>query len=271
MRFPFAGRSSTTAIWFGGLSESALSGLLWGYLAASLAAVVAFASPRFAWLGYWILVRAALLSRLLSSSMITGCGSTNTTCSTGRCSRFCLFPVSASPSGTFVVLFYFWAGIIKLNPEWISGAALYGESLLLIPDSLIPAACIYVVVLELLLIFGLLSNRASWFWATLAQLGDVPPDFLEYRRLLLPVTDGVHPEHLRAPSATSGRLRNESSSGAPSRTRGRRPLRSACCWAGSSAFSSFRTLIRETPRLPARGVFSRCTCSTRRSSARPSP
>jgi hypothetical protein len=69
-----------------------------------------------------------------------------------------------------VVLFYFWAGIIKLNPEWISGAALYGESLLLIPDSLISAACIYVVVLELLLIFGLLSSRALWFWATLAQL-----------------------------------------------------------------------------------------------------
>jgi hypothetical protein len=152
-----------------GLSESALSGLLWGYLAASLAAVLAFASPRFAWLGYWILFALLFYRgfflfqdyrlRLNQHYMLYW-------------SMFAFLFVSGKRVAIryLVVLFYFWAGIIKLNPEWISGAALYGESLLLIPDSLISAACIYVVVLELLLIFGLLSRRALLFWATLAQL-----------------------------------------------------------------------------------------------------
>ena len=69
-----------------------------------------------------------------------------------------------------VILFYFWAGIIKLNADWISGEALNGKLPLLIPEALIPAGCIYVVVLELVLIFGLLSRRPWLFWATLAQL-----------------------------------------------------------------------------------------------------
>jgi hypothetical protein len=152
-----------------GLPESALSGLLWDYLAASLAAVVAFASPRFARLGYWILFALLFYRgfflfqdyrlRLNQHYMLYW-------------SMFAFLFVSGKRVAIryLVVLFYFWAGIIKLNPEWISGAALYGESLLLIPDSLIPAACIYVVILELFLIFGLLSRRALWFWATLAQL-----------------------------------------------------------------------------------------------------
>ena len=151
------------------LSANALSSMLWGYLAVSLVAALAFASPRFARVGYWILF-ALLFYRgfflfqdyrlrlnqhyMLYWSMFA----------------FLFVPGKRVAIRYLVILFYFWAGIIKLNPEWLSGAALHGGSPLLIPASLVPAACVYVVVLELILIFGLLSKRTSLFWATLAQL-----------------------------------------------------------------------------------------------------
>jgi hypothetical protein len=56
--------------------------------------------------------------------------------------------------------FYFSAGLLKLNREWLSGSA--GPW----PQS----ACIYVVVLELVLVWGLLSRNRWIFWATIAQL-----------------------------------------------------------------------------------------------------
>jgi hypothetical protein len=68
-----------------------------------------------------------------------------------------------------VALFYFWAGTLKMNAEWISGSTLYGRPLF-VPVSLIPAACVYVLVLELVLIFGLFARRAWTRWVVYAQL-----------------------------------------------------------------------------------------------------
>jgi len=150
-------------------SAGTLDALLWGYLAVSVAAALAFAHPRFARIGYWILV-ALLFYRgfflfqdyrlrlnqhyMLYWSMLA----------------FLLVPAKRAAIRYLVISFYFWAGILKTNPEWVSGAALAGESPLLVPTALIPAACAYVVILELVLVFGLLSKRAVWFWGTLAQL-----------------------------------------------------------------------------------------------------
>jgi hypothetical protein len=151
------------------LSESALDALLWGYLLASLAAALAFASPRFARLGYWILFALLFYRgfflfqdyrlRLNQHYMLYW----------SMCA-FLFVPGKRVTIRYLVILFYFCAGIIKIDPVWLSGAALYDQSPLLVPAALIPAACVYVVVLELLLIFGLLSSRAWLFWATLAQL-----------------------------------------------------------------------------------------------------
>jgi hypothetical protein len=69
-----------------------------------------------------------------------------------------------------IVLFYFWAGTLKLNPEWISGSALYGRHPLGLPQALIPAACVYVIVLELAIVFGLFAKRGWIFWLAFAQL-----------------------------------------------------------------------------------------------------
>lgn len=69
-----------------------------------------------------------------------------------------------------LISFYFWAGTIKLNQEWISGEVIYGP-LWLIPESFKTLATTYVVILELFLIWGLLSRKPLIFWGTLFQLG----------------------------------------------------------------------------------------------------
>jgi hypothetical protein len=69
-----------------------------------------------------------------------------------------------------LVCIYFWAGALKLDPDWLSGAALYSQDRLWFPRALVPAACVYVVVLEMGMIWGLYSRRAWVFWGTLAQL-----------------------------------------------------------------------------------------------------
>jgi hypothetical protein len=70
-----------------------------------------------------------------------------------------------------LLAFYFFAGILKLDAEWLSGAALGGHRPWLVPKALLPAACWYVVLLELVLIFGLFSRRKWLFFSTLLQLG----------------------------------------------------------------------------------------------------
>lgn len=65
--------------------------------------------------------------------------------------------------------FYFAAGLLKLTPDWLSGKALYASPLF-VPESLVPAACVYVVVLELVVVWGLFHARATIRRAALAQL-----------------------------------------------------------------------------------------------------
>lgn len=68
-----------------------------------------------------------------------------------------------------IVAIYSWAGLLKLNWDWVSGQALYGRRPLGLPPDLIPAACVYVIVLELVLVYGLLARRKLLFWPALAQ------------------------------------------------------------------------------------------------------
>jgi hypothetical protein len=78
-------------------------------------------------------------------------------------------PSKKNSLAAIIIALYFWAGRLKLNWEWISGAGLY-EKLWLIPDNLIVASCIYVIILEMILIWGLLSKRKWIFWGTFTQL-----------------------------------------------------------------------------------------------------
>ena len=68
-----------------------------------------------------------------------------------------------------IASFYFWAGTLKLNEEWLSGSVLYRD-LWLIPKWLVPAACAYVVLLEMVMIWGLLAAQTWILVAVLVQL-----------------------------------------------------------------------------------------------------
>jgi hypothetical protein len=68
-----------------------------------------------------------------------------------------------------IVLFYFWAGSVKLNYEWLSGAVIYRD-LWGMPAELYPILCAYVVVLELVLVFGLLARARILFWGAAVQI-----------------------------------------------------------------------------------------------------
>ena len=83
---------------------------------------------------------------------------------------FLLVPGRREALRLLLVLFYFWAGTLKLNWEWLSGAGLYRPLWLIHGRELIMAACAYVIVMELVLAWGLLSARRWIFWGTLAQL-----------------------------------------------------------------------------------------------------
>ena len=73
---------------------------------------------------------------------------------------FLLVPGRREALRLLLVLFYFWAGTLKLNWEWLSGAGLYRPLWLIHGRELIMAACAYVIVMELVLAWGLLSASA---------------------------------------------------------------------------------------------------------------
>lgn len=64
----------------------------------------------------------------------------------------------------FMALLYFWAGTLKFNHDWLSGAALYHD-LPLIPQAFVASACRYVLALELIGPFFLYFAKGPWFYA----------------------------------------------------------------------------------------------------------
>jgi hypothetical protein len=82
---------------------------------------------------------------------------------------FLLIPNKKRSLQVLIVLFYFWAGVIKFDLEWLSGAALYVKPWF-INDTLAPWACTYVVVLETILIWSLLRSKSRLASITFAQL-----------------------------------------------------------------------------------------------------
>lgn len=82
---------------------------------------------------------------------------------------FLVWPARRWAIPLILMSFYFWAGSLKLNYEWLSGAVLYHE-LFMIPSRFAWLACTYVVVLEMVFIWGLLAKRAWVRWLTLSQL-----------------------------------------------------------------------------------------------------
>jgi len=151
------------------LSAGGIDAVLWAMLALSVAAAGLFLKERWARWGYWLLV-AATAVRLLVFVQDFRLRLNQHYMLNWVMLAFLLLPKKRAVIPWLVVFFYFWAGILKLDMEWLSGAALYNRDKIWIPEALIPASCVYVVVLEIAIVFGLCSKRAWLFWSTFAQL-----------------------------------------------------------------------------------------------------
>jgi hypothetical protein len=69
-----------------------------------------------------------------------------------------------------VTLFYVWAGLLKLTPDWLGGQALPALPVAL-PTWAVALACQAVVVLELGVVWGLLASERRWQRRALGLLG----------------------------------------------------------------------------------------------------
>lgn len=67
-----------------------------------------------------------------------------------------------------ILLFYFGAGLIKLNWEWISGSALLIDTF--IPQPWLTIGCIYVIILELVFVWFIDFKKHFIHFAVFAQL-----------------------------------------------------------------------------------------------------
>ncbi len=82
---------------------------------------------------------------------------------------FLFIPHKRDTLRVLIALFYFWAGTLKLNWEWISGDDLY-HPLWLFSGRGVIFACSYVILMELVLVWGLFSKRPVVFWLTFTNL-----------------------------------------------------------------------------------------------------
>jgi hypothetical protein len=82
---------------------------------------------------------------------------------------FLFIPGKRDALRVLIVLFYVWAGTLKLNWNWLSGTDLY-RPLWFFSGVGIVVACAYVVVMELLISWGLLASRGWIFWSAFAQV-----------------------------------------------------------------------------------------------------
>jgi hypothetical protein len=149
------------------LTPASATGLVVAYGALGVAAAALFAAAR---------VRAAVLVFVTAAVLGTSLYALdyrlrmNQTYMLSWCVAAFLFaPRKAEVLQVAVALFYVWAGALKLNREWVSGAALY-EQPLLVPRVLTSEACIYVLVLELGLVWALFATSRRWRWAVYGQL-----------------------------------------------------------------------------------------------------
>lgn len=150
------------------LSPDGVFWLLRGYLALSLASITLFMVRRWTTAAWWVFLALNLLKLAivlqdfqlrLNQHYMAGLA----------CMTFLLIPNKRPFLRLLIALFYFWAGLLKLDPEWLSGAALY-QPLWFFTGRWLPVVCTYVVVLEIVFVWGLFSKRNWLFWATFVQL-----------------------------------------------------------------------------------------------------
>ena len=141
---------------------------LWGLFLLSVLAGACFLLRRIS-AGYWLLVLVTAI-RLLIMIQDYRLRANQHYMLNWMVLAFLFMPGKRILLHHLLVSLYFWAGILKLDWEWLSGVALYNQDRLWLPAPLVPASCVYVVFLETTLIFGLYARRRWIFYGTLAQL-----------------------------------------------------------------------------------------------------
>ena len=149
------------------LSPVGVALLLRAYFAAAVGAGLLFASRR---LVPWAYASLVLVNVLKLAIMLLDYRLRMNQHYMAFFATFAYLFVPAKRDGlrVLVTLFYFWAGTLKLNWEWLSGAGLY-RPMWPFSGAGVVVACAYVIVLELVIAWGLLAKRAWIFWAALAQ------------------------------------------------------------------------------------------------------
>ncbi len=150
------------------LSAGQLHVAFYAYAAVALASALAFLRPRTTVYGYVGLV-ASTLFKLFVVALDFRLRRNQHYMAFAATAAFLLVPDRRATLQLLLVLFYFWAGTLKLNWEWLSGAALY-KPLWLFTGRGVIVACAYVIVLELVIVWGLLARDRRIFWASLAQV-----------------------------------------------------------------------------------------------------
>jgi hypothetical protein len=150
------------------LSVSGVNRVLWAYLLLSVITAAAFLARRAA-AGYWLLIAITGLRTIVMIQDYRLRANQHYMLNAVLIA-FLLVPGKRALLRHVLVSLYFWAGILKLDREWLSGVALYNQDRLWVPAALVPASCVYVVCLETMLVFGIYARRGWMFWATLAQL-----------------------------------------------------------------------------------------------------
>jgi hypothetical protein len=142
--------------------------LLWTYFALAFVPVVLFMRRRWTAAAWWSLlllnvVKLAIVAQdfqlRMNQHYMAGLASV----------AFLFLPAKRDGLRMLVALFYFWAGLLKVNYEWLSGSALEAP-IWFFRGWLLPVACTYVVLLEVVLVWGIFSRRRWLFWVTLGQL-----------------------------------------------------------------------------------------------------
>ncbi|HEX5035828.1 MAG TPA: hypothetical protein VFX30_01570 [bacterium] len=150
------------------LSPDGVYWLLRGYLFLSLIAGGLFTRKKWVAAAWWMFLAVNLLKLAvvlqdfqlrLNQHYMAGLA----------CLAFLFVPGKRRFLKILIAFFYFWAGVLKLDPEWLSGAALY-RPVWFFTGRWLPVICTYVVVLEIVFVWGLFSRRRWIFWTTLAQL-----------------------------------------------------------------------------------------------------
>lgn len=148
------------------LSVSGINRILWAYLFLSIVAGVAFLVRRVG-TAYALLVTVNVVRTIVMAQDYRLRANQHYMLN-WMVLAFLFIPGKRALLHHVLVSLYLWAGALKLDWEWLSGAALYSHGW--IPAALVPAGCIYVVLLETTLVFGTYACRPWIYWATIAQL-----------------------------------------------------------------------------------------------------